>query len=147
MSYPQPVLLMFSNRILAALHPDQGNPSSELYMQEQKDRRVSSKADPSVQQIEHRLASWTQTRRQFCVEPKCRCAMRRPTDDSQASLIAQDCKRKFPIAVHDQHRSYSNPENLAACALPGKENLQLLEFDRIHFLLRLFHKTLIASHW
>ncbi|KAA1132696.1 hypothetical protein PGTUg99_015917 [Puccinia graminis f. sp. tritici] len=26
-----------------------------------------------------------------------RCAMRRPTDDSQASLIAQDCKRKVSM--------------------------------------------------
>ncbi|KAI9616394.1 hypothetical protein H4Q26_010786 [Puccinia striiformis f. sp. tritici PST-130] len=31
---------------------------------------------------------------QFCVKRMGRCAMRRPTDDSQASLIAQDCKRK-----------------------------------------------------
>ncbi|MBW0501867.1 hypothetical protein O181_041582 [Austropuccinia psidii MF-1] len=65
------------------------------------DRRVSSKADPSVQQIEHRLASWTQTRRQFCVKRVGRRAMRRPTDDSQASLIAQDCKRK-PGLKHPQ---------------------------------------------
>ncbi|KAA1106674.1 hypothetical protein PGTUg99_002486 [Puccinia graminis f. sp. tritici] len=59
-----------------------------------RDRRTSSKAGPSVQEIEHRLASWTQTRQQFCVKRMGRCAMRRPTDDSQASLIAQDCKRK-----------------------------------------------------